>query len=77
MKFLGLQHPWTSLVINAIGQSALADTMNRFPLFATLLKIAMPKKLEALVEDTRTHEAYTMGLIKKFVEFSAPFPLPR
>lgn len=63
----GLQHPWISLVIKAIGQSAMADTMNRFPFFATIFKIAIPKKLEALVEDTKTHEAYTMALIQKLV----------
>ncbi|KAL8826317.1 MAG: hypothetical protein Q9191_003868 [Dirinaria sp. TL-2023a] len=41
--------------------------MNRFPLFATIFKFIMPKKLEAWIEDTKTHEAYTMALIKKWV----------
>lgn len=27
----------------------------------------MPKVIEALVEDTKTHEAYTLALIKKLV----------
>lgn len=73
MGDLGLQHPWISLVIKAIGQSALADTMNRFPFFATLFRVAMPKKLEALIEDTKTHEAYTMALIKKLVSSAQSF----
>ena len=41
--------------------------MSRFPFFAKIFKMAMPKVIEKLVEDTKTHEAYTLALIKKFV----------
>ena len=67
MRDLGLQNPWISLIIKAVGQNALADTMNRFPFFATLFKFVLPKKLEALIEDTKTHEANTLAMVKKLI----------
>ena len=65
--YSGVIHPWISLVIKAIRQSALADTLSRFPFFAEIFKNVMPKAMEALVEDTKTHEGYTLALIKKLV----------
>ena len=59
-------HPWIGLVINALRQGALADTFNRFPLFASVFKVCMPNAINKLIQDTRTHEAHTMRLIKKW-----------
>lgn len=57
-------HPWIALVIKALRQGALADSFNRFPFFAKIFKLCMPGAINALIQDTRTHEAHTMRLIK-------------
>ncbi|KAI9775446.1 MAG: hypothetical protein M1816_005936, partial [Peltula sp. TS41687] len=60
-------HPWIGLVTKALRQGALADSFTWFPFFARLFKILMPGAINALIKDTRTHEAYTMDLITKRV----------
>jgi hypothetical protein len=60
-------HPWIDLVSKALRQGALADTFQRFPVFARIFKFLMPGAINALIKDTRTHEAYTMDLVKKSV----------
>jgi hypothetical protein len=61
----GKFHFWIGLVTKALRQGALADTMNRFPLFARIFKVIMPKAIDALIRDTRIHEAHTMALIDR------------
>ena len=60
-------HPWIDLVTKALRQGALADTFQRFPVFAGIFKTLMPGAINALIKDTRTHEAYTMALVEKSV----------
>lgn len=62
---LGEFHFWIKLVTKALSKGALADTMNRFPWFASIFKFLIPKAIEALVKDTRTHEAHTLALIER------------
>jgi hypothetical protein len=62
----GKFHFWIDLVTKALRQGALADTINRFPLFAMIFKAVMPKAIDALKRDTRTHEAHTMALIDRY-----------
>ena len=49
----------------ALRKGALADTMARFPWAAGLFKILTPKTIEALIQDTKTHEAHTLALIER------------
>ncbi|KEQ98174.1 hypothetical protein AUEXF2481DRAFT_2148 [Aureobasidium subglaciale EXF-2481] len=58
-------HPWIDLVTNALQQGALADFMLRFPFMALVMKKLLPGTIKKLVQDTRTHEAYTMNLVQK------------
>jgi hypothetical protein len=53
-------------VTGALRQGALADTMNRFPFLAKVFKMVMPGTINAMIEDTRTHEAHTMDLIERY-----------
>ena len=68
-SFGGLQsgkfHFWIKLVTKALRQGALADTMNRFPWAAAIMKWAVPSVIEKLSQDTRIHEAHTLDLIDR------------
>lgn len=64
---IGGYHFWIELVTKALRKGALADTLNRFPLIAKVFKAAMPNIIEALIQDTRTHEAHTMALIQRYI----------
>ena len=59
-------HFWIKLVTNALKQGALADTMMRFPWLANAMQFLMPKVIENLKRDTRTHEAHTLALIERY-----------
>ncbi|KAF1993248.1 cytochrome P450 [Amniculicola lignicola CBS 123094] len=63
-------HPWINLVSKALRQGALADTFQRFPVFARIFKFLMPSAINALIKDTRTHESYTMALVEKRLQKS-------
>ncbi len=65
-EFLGKLHFWIKLVTKALRKGALADTMIRFPWIAKLVQVLMPKAIEALIQDTRTHEAHTLALIERW-----------
>ena len=62
-------HPWIGLVTKALRQGALADSFNRFPLFAKIFQTLFSGAIDALIKDTRTHEAQTMSLVKKSVVY--------
>ncbi|KAI1267667.1 cytochrome P450 [Xylariaceae sp. FL1019] len=61
----GEVHPWISRIITAIGQSALADAFRRFPAFAITFKWLFPRAIGKMLEDTASHEKYTMSLIDR------------
>lgn len=65
LNMSGKYHFWIALVTKALRQGALADTFNRFPVLQKLVKFCFPKVIDALVEDTKTHEAHTMRLIER------------
>ncbi|KAI0407176.1 cytochrome P450 [Xylaria palmicola] len=67
-------HFWIDLVTKALRQGALADTMSRFPLVATVFKLLMPGSINKLMEDTKIHEDHTMALIEK--RLAKPDPRP-
>ncbi|KAL8708610.1 MAG: hypothetical protein Q9220_006546 [cf. Caloplaca sp. 1 TL-2023] len=58
----GKTHFWISIVISSLGQGALADVFNRFPIMRTLFKLITPA---SAYDDTRKHEAYTIDLVTK------------
>lgn len=49
----------------ALRKAALADTMIRFPWIAKIVQVLIPQAIEALIQDTRTHEAHTLTLIER------------
>lgn len=61
----GDYHFWIKLVTKALRKGALADTMDRFPFLAKILKAVTPKAMDALIQDTKNHEAHTMALIER------------
>ncbi|KAI0391864.1 cytochrome P450 [Xylariaceae sp. FL0594] len=69
----GEVHPWITRIITAIGQSALADAFRRFPAFATAFKWSFPRAIEKMLQDTASHESYTMSLIDKFAAHASDF----
>ncbi|KAL8950140.1 MAG: hypothetical protein Q9222_003817 [Ikaeria aurantiellina] len=58
----GKTHFWISIVISSLGQGALADVFNRFPIMRSLFKLITPA---SAYDDTRKHEAYTIDLVTK------------
>ncbi|KAI6773102.1 hypothetical protein HG530_004060 [Fusarium avenaceum] len=61
----GAEHFWVSIVVKSLRMGALADCFNRFPWLGAIFQFLFPALLKKLIEDTRKHEAYTMGLVKK------------
>ncbi|XEV01653.1 hypothetical protein FSHL1_006940 [Fusarium sambucinum] len=63
----GTEHFWVSIVVKSLRMGALADCFNRFPWLGAIFQTMFPKLLKKLIEDTRKHEAYTLGLVKRRV----------
>ncbi|KAL8776200.1 MAG: hypothetical protein Q9194_003302 [Teloschistes cf. exilis] len=63
----GTEHNWVSTVLESMGQSSLADTLKRFPLFGRIWMRLNPNWQRTLAEGSARHESYTIELIKRRV----------
>ncbi|KAI9685123.1 MAG: hypothetical protein M1822_004710 [Bathelium mastoideum] len=60
--------PWIELVLGALKQGALADTLKRFPLLANIFLTLMPGTLQKIIEQTKVFERNCVELIKRRVD---------
>ena len=65
LRYTAKVHFWIKLVTNALRQSALADTMHRFPTFGSVVRTVAPGWLQKLSRDTKIHEGHTLALIDR------------
>ena len=65
LVFVGKEHFWVSIVVSSLGKGALADCFKRFPWFSTAVQTLFSGFIKKLLEDTRKHEAYSMGLVQR------------
>jgi cytochrome P450 len=59
-------HEWIQLVTGSMKQGGLADSLGRFPVVAAVVKRLFPGVIGKILEDTRKHEKYTMGLVRRY-----------
>lgn len=65
LTYQGKRHPWISVVLSALNQGALADTLKRFPAIAWVFMRVMPGTIQRIIKDTKKNEDYAIKLIKK------------
>ena len=65
LVYVGKEHFWVSIVVSSLGKGALADCFKRFPWFSTAVQTLFSGFIKKLLEDTRKHEAYSMGLVQR------------
>lgn len=58
-------HPWIAVTLGALTKGALVDTMKRFPLLASVVKVAIASKIEKLIRDTRRNEDMAIELVEQ------------
>ncbi|KAH8660701.1 benzoate 4-monooxygenase cytochrome P450 [Tricladium varicosporioides] len=61
----GKEHFWVAIVVKSLRMGALADCFKRFPWIGMIFQKVFSGMLKKLIEDTRTHEAYTMKLVQE------------
>ncbi|KAI1206780.1 putative cytochrome P450 [Annulohypoxylon truncatum] len=61
------RHPWITIAMGALTKGALVDSLKRFPMLASIVKLVMHKQIAVLIDDTNKNEDLAIKLVNRRV----------